>query len=159
MLDSWCDYAMRWISQTIVQVHYRSFVMILNVFDVIFECQRRCSTCCLTWLIGPEIEKLSTNYWRRSISPAERRAITLRSVCNTRTPQRNCFTTGRFYYAQRGLNWSFLSVVMCADCQISLLACNAIVRINKYSWILSRDLHNEGSAAQYGAALRSILLH
>jgi len=37
----------------------------------------------LLGLIGPEIAKLDTN-WRRSVSPAERLAITLRSVCFVR---------------------------------------------------------------------------
>jgi len=68
----------------------RYFRMSTSQFDMLLD------------LIGPEIEKLSTN-WRRSVSATERLAITLRSVCNTRTPQRNCFTTRRFYYAQRGL--------------------------------------------------------
>ena len=69
----------------------RYFRMSMSQFDMLLD------------LIGPETEKLSTN-WRRSISTAERLAIALgRSVCNTRTLQRNRFTTGRFYYAQRGL--------------------------------------------------------
>jgi len=45
----------------------RYFRMSTSQFDMLFD------------LIGPKIEKLDTN-WRRSISPAERLAITLRSV-------------------------------------------------------------------------------
>jgi len=48
--------------------HFRRyFRMSTSQFDMLFD------------LIGPKIEKLDTN-WRRSISPAERLAITLRSV-------------------------------------------------------------------------------
>ena len=45
----------------------RYFRMSTSQFDMLLD------------LIGPKIEKLDTN-WRRSISPAERLAITLRSV-------------------------------------------------------------------------------
>jgi len=103
-------------------------------------------------LIGPNIEKLDTN-WRRSISPAERLAITLRSVL---------IKISGVISAKPWVDPS-LPISSLPSLPLPLRNKPAIINIHG-----SRALHNEGSSAprcvahshcaQYGAVVRCILL-